>query len=188
MSIHSSICRADYIVAGGSQGVSSTVVHAISVYDGNIIVLDIRDTRRVRNAHKEIWYKDHIYHNGVADEKSLTSSFDQAAGAATEKPFVEHTWTDMQRVQEICFPSQNAFTQDGGLKTHRRSSGHFFASQLAAKQFLKKGSPGSIVRVASIISYTVLPKYRMSTCSSSKGTVVILRELLLSNSRHSESA
>lgn len=56
--------------------------------------------------------------------------------------------------------------------------GSFFAAQLATKQMLKQGTPGSIVLVASITAHVGLPGYRMAAYNTSKGGVFMLSKAL----------
>ncbi|KAE8371643.1 NAD(P)-binding protein [Aspergillus bertholletiae] len=165
----------NYIVTGGGQGIGFAVVRAIAEYGGNIAILDLREqpieeynTLACQFGVRTIYLK-----TDVSNEESLTSSFSQAveflgcvhgaftsAGIVIDKPFIEQTWAEVQRIQDV------------------NVLGTFFATQLVAKQLLKQETPGSIVQVASITAHGVLPKHRMSAYNASKGAVKVLTEAL----------
>ena len=56
--------------------------------------------------------------------------------------------------------------------------GTFFAAQLAAKQILKQGTPGSIVLIASICAKTMAVGQKLSAYHASKGGVLMLSRAL----------
>lgn len=56
--------------------------------------------------------------------------------------------------------------------------GTFFAAQLAAKQMLKQGTPGSIVMIASICAKQISTGHRLSGYHASKGGVLMLSRAL----------
>lgn len=56
--------------------------------------------------------------------------------------------------------------------------GTFFATQLAVKQMLKQGTPGSIVLIASICAHQVVPGHTLTGYHASKGGVLMLSKAL----------
>ena len=56
--------------------------------------------------------------------------------------------------------------------------GTFFAAQLAAKQMLKQGTPGSIALIASICAHQAAPGHKLSGYHASKGAVLMLARAL----------
>jgi sorbose reductase len=106
----------NYIITGGGQGIGFAVVRAIAEYGGNVAVLDIRDkpvdeynTLAAQYGARTIYLK-----TDVSNEQSLTASFNRAveflgsvhgaftsAGIAIDKPFIEQTWAEAQRIQDI---------------------------------------------------------------------------------------
>lgn len=56
--------------------------------------------------------------------------------------------------------------------------GSFLCAQLAADQFIKQGSKGSIVLVSSICAHSGLPGYRMAGYNASKGGIRMLTSAL----------
>lgn len=106
----------NFIVTGGGQGIGFAVVRAIAEYGGNIAVLDIRDQPidEYDSLATEFGVKTTYIKTDVSNEESLTSSFTKAldflgsvhgaftsAGIAIDKPFVEQTWAEAQRIQDI---------------------------------------------------------------------------------------
>ncbi|CEJ61469.1 hypothetical protein PMG11_10002 [Penicillium brasilianum] len=106
----------NFIVTGGGQGIGFGVVRAIAEYGGNIAVLDIRDQPidEYDSLATEFGVKTTYIKTDVSNEESLTSSFTKApdflgsvhgaftsAGIAIDKPFVEQTWAEAQRIQDI---------------------------------------------------------------------------------------
>ncbi|RAH78913.1 putative short-chain dehydrogenase, partial [Aspergillus japonicus CBS 114.51] len=164
-----------YIVTGGAQGIGFAVVRAIAEHGGSVAVLDIRDTPddEFETLQARFGVQTVYIPTDVSSEDSLVAGFNIAveilgtidgaftsAGIAIEKPFIEQTWKEVSRIQEI------------------NVLGTFFTTQLVVKQLLRQGTPGSIVHVASITAHTVLPKHRMAGYNASKGAVRMLTEAL----------
>lgn len=165
----------NYIVTGGGQGIGFAVAEAICEMGGNVGVLDLRDkpVPEFESLTKRFGVKTAYAQTDVRSEVSLKTGFDSlmqtmgtldgiftAAGIAIDKPFVDQTPDEFMNIQKV-----NVF-------------GTFFAAQLAAKQFLKQGTKGSIVMVASITAHVGLPGYRMSAYNASKGGVFMLSKAL----------
>ena len=165
----------NYIVTGGAQGIGLALCRAIAEMGGNVAILDMQDepkeeTKRLAEATGQ---KIAYFQADVTSETSLKSAFQSAidalgsvhglvtsAGIALEKPFAQHTWKEVNKIQEV------------------NVSGTYFSTQLFAEQIAKQGTGGSAVLVASITSHTVLPSHRMSAYSASKGAVRMLSQVL----------
>lgn len=106
----------NYIITGGGQGIGFAVVRAIAEYGGNIAVLDIRDQPidEFNSLESEFGVKTTYFKTDVSKEESLTSSFNKAveflgsidgaftsAGIAIDKPFIDQTWAEVQRIQDV---------------------------------------------------------------------------------------
>lgn len=106
----------NYIVTGGAQGIGFALTHAICEMGGNVAVWDIQaspvadfDALRAKFGTKAIYIQ-----TDVTSQESLQNAFDQtleefktvdgcvpAAGIAIDKPFIDQTWEDFNRIQEI---------------------------------------------------------------------------------------
>ncbi|KAK1635519.1 hypothetical protein BDP81DRAFT_395110 [Colletotrichum phormii] len=149
----------NYIVTGGAQGISFACTRAICEMGGNVAVFDIQDKP--------------VDEFTTLSEKKIQAAFDKviaefgsingcvpAAGIAIDKPFLDQTWAEFNRIQEI------------------NVRGTIFVAQLAAKQMLKQGSGGSMVLLASQSAHIALPGYRMAAYNASKGAVFMLSKAL----------
>ncbi|KAF3760698.1 NAD(P)-binding protein [Cryphonectria parasitica EP155] len=167
----------NYVVTGGAQGIGFAVTRAICEMGGNVAVLDIQekpvDEKEWANLSQKFGAKTIYIRTDVTKQESLNSAFAAAikelgsldglvpaAGIAIDKPFIEQTWEEFTRIQEI------------------NVRGTFFAAQLAAKQMLSQGRGGSIVLIASQSSHIALPGYRMAAYNASKGGVLMLSKAL----------
>ncbi|KAG9602642.1 NAD(P)-binding protein, partial [Aureobasidium melanogenum] len=165
----------NYIVTGGAQGIGFAAIRAICEMGGNVAVLDIQSkpvddfaTLSSKYGSKTVYIQ-----TDVTKQDSLNESFAKAlealgtidgcvpaAGIAIDKPFVDQTWEEFTRIQEI------------------NVRGTFFIVQLVTKQMIKQGSKGSIVMIASQSSHIGLPGYRMAAYNASKGGVLMLSKAL----------
>ncbi|KAG9958934.1 NAD(P)-binding protein, partial [Aureobasidium melanogenum] len=165
----------NYIVTGGAQGIGFAATRAICEMGGNVAVLDIQSkpvddfaTLSSKYGSKTVYIQ-----TDVTKQDSLNESFAKAlealgtidgcvpaAGIAIDKPFVDQTWEEFTRIQEI------------------NVRGTFFIVQLVTKQMIKQGSKGSIVMIASQSSHIGLPGYRMAAYNASKGGVLMLSKAL----------
>jgi sorbose reductase len=108
--------KRNYIVTGGAQGIGFAVTRAICEMGGNVAVLDIQDTPipEFESLSKTFGAKTAYIPTDVTDEKSLNSAFAKAidelgsidglvpaAGIAIDKPFVDQTWDEFTRIQNI---------------------------------------------------------------------------------------
>ncbi|KAF9888281.1 hypothetical protein FE257_008851 [Aspergillus nanangensis] len=166
----------NYIVTGGAQGIGLALTHAICEMGGNVAVLDIQSEPAVaiQSLSSKFGTKTVYIQTDVTQQSSLQTGFSKAlealggrldglvpcAGIAIDKPFVEQTWEEFNKIQEI------------------NVRGTFFMAQLAAKQMLAQGSGGSMVLIASQSAHIGLPGYRMAAYNASKGAVLMLARAL----------
>ncbi|OJJ54435.1 hypothetical protein ASPSYDRAFT_35142 [Aspergillus sydowii CBS 593.65] len=152
----------NYIVTGGAQGIGFAVTRAICEMGGNVAVMDIQQgpVADFHSLGKEFGGSLNRAFTAALSELSTIHGLVPAAGIAIDKPFVDQTWDEFTRIQEI------------------NVRGTFFISQLVAKQILKQGSGGSLVLIASQSSHIALPGYRMAAYNASKGAVLMLSKAL----------
>ncbi|KAF5527531.1 Sorbose reductase SOU1 [Colletotrichum aenigma] len=165
----------NFIVTGGAQGIGFACTRAICEMGGNVAVLDIQEkpveefgTLTAKFSTKAIYIQ-----TDVTSQESIKAAFDKvlsefgtidgcvpAAGIAIDKPFLEQTWDEFNRIQEI------------------NVRGTFFVAQLVAAQMVKQGTGGSMVLLASQSAHIGLPGYRMAAYNASKGAVFMLSKAL----------
>ncbi|KAH7253771.1 uncharacterized protein BKA55DRAFT_642296 [Fusarium redolens] len=165
----------NYIVTGGAQGIGFACTRAICEMGGNVAVLDIQkeptaefDTLSAKFSAKTVYIQ-----TDVTSQESINAAFDKvlkefetidgvvpAAGIAIDKPFVDQTWEEFTRIQDI------------------NVRGTFFVAQLAARQMIKQGTGGSMVLLASQSAHIGLPGYRMAAYNASKGGILMLSKAL----------
>ncbi|RGP61376.1 sorbose reductase sou1 [Fusarium longipes] len=165
----------NYIVTGGAQGIGFACTRAICEMGGNVAVLDIQaqpvpefDTLSDKFKTKTIYVQ-----TDVTSEESINAAFDKvlsefgtidgvvpAAGIAIDKPFLDQTWDEFTRIQDI------------------NVRGTFFVVQKAARQIIKQGTSGSFVLLASQSAHIGLPGYRMAAYNASKGGILMLSKAL----------
>lgn len=118
----------NYIVTGGAQGIGFAVTRAICEMGGSVAVLDIQQgpVPEFHSLETEFGVKTRYIQTDVRDEASLNRGFEQAlaefktidglvpaAGIAIDKPFVDQTWEEFTRIQEI-----NVRTAQAGYNFH----------------------------------------------------------------------
>ncbi|KAH6645430.1 putative short-chain dehydrogenase [Truncatella angustata] len=166
----------NYIVTGGAQGIGFAVTRAICELGGNVAVLDVQPkpaAEEFANLSEHFGVKTIYIQTDVTKQDSLNASFEKAlaelgsidgcvpaAGIAIDKPFVDQTWDEFTRIQEI------------------NVRGTFFTVQLCVKHMLKHGKGGSVVLLASQSAHIGLPGYRMAAYNASKGGVLMLMKAL----------
>ncbi|CAO2653060.1 Nn.00g024710.m01.CDS01 [Neocucurbitaria sp. VM-36] len=164
----------NYIITGGAQGIGFACARAICEMGGNIAILDIQEKAVPEFEDLKVFGTKTAYvQTDVTKEKNLNASFEKAleylgsidgcvsaAGIAIDKPFVEQTWAEFNKIQEI------------------NVRGTFFVAQLCAKEMLKQGTGGSLVLLASQSAHIALPGYRMAAYNASKGAVLMLSKAL----------
>ncbi|KAF4470454.1 D-arabinitol 2-dehydrogenase [Fusarium albosuccineum] len=169
------LTKRSYIVTGGAQGIGFAVTRAICEMGGNVAVWDIQSKPVDEFAELEgkFGVKTLYIQTDVTKQESLEKSFNTtleafgsidgcvpAAGIAIDKPFVDQTWDEFNRIQEI------------------NVRGTFFVVQHVAKQLIKQGKGGSILLIASQSAHIALPGYRMAAYNASKGAVMMLSKVL----------
>ncbi|KAH6981651.1 hypothetical protein BKA56DRAFT_520266 [Ilyonectria sp. MPI-CAGE-AT-0026] len=167
--------KRNYIVTGGAQGIGFAVTRAICEMGGNVAVMDIQEkpVEEFNTLSTKFGAKTVYIRTDVTDESSLTSAFTRAleelgsidgcvpcAGIAIDKPFVDQTWDEFTRIQNI------------------NVRGTFFTAQMVAKHLIGRGSGGSMVLIASQSAHIGLPGYRMAAYNASKGGVMMLSKAL----------
>ncbi|EGX90352.1 short-chain dehydrogenase, putative [Cordyceps militaris CM01] len=164
-----------YIVTGGAQGIGFALSRAICEMGGHIAVWDIqpKPVAEFDTLHAQFGAKTLYIQTDVTQQDSLEAAFAKtlaefgtidgcvpAAGIAIDKPFVDQTWDEFNRIQEI------------------NVRGTFFTVQLVAKELIKQKKPGSILLIASQSAHIALPGYRMAAYNASKGGVLMLARVL----------
>lgn len=106
----------NYVVTGGAQGIGFATSRAICEMGGNVAVLDIQATpiEEFNSLSSRFKVKTVYIQTDVTKEESLIAAFDRvveilgsinglvpAAGIAIDKPFLEQTWAEFTRIQEI---------------------------------------------------------------------------------------
>ncbi|KAK2695092.1 hypothetical protein QWA68_006087 [Fusarium oxysporum] len=165
----------NYIVTGGAQGIGFACTRAICEMGGNVAVLDIQKepTAEFNTLSEKFSAKTVYIQTDVTSQESINAAFDKvlkefetidgvvpAAGIAIDKPFLEQTWEEFTRIQDI------------------NVRGTFFVAQLAARQMVKQGTGGSMVLLASQSAHIGLPGYRMAAYNASKGGILMLSKAL----------
>lgn len=111
-----SLTGRNYIVTGGGQGIGFAITRAICEMGGNVAVLDLRDqpVDAFKDLSTQFGVKTEYLQTDVTKEESLTSSFEKAiaslgsldglvpaAGIVIDKPFVEQTWDEVNKIQQV---------------------------------------------------------------------------------------
>jgi len=111
-----SLTGRNYIVTGGGQGIGFAITRAICEMGGNVAVLDLRDqpVDAFKDLSKQFGVKAEYLQTDVTKEESLTTSFEKAvaslgsldglvpaAGIVIDKPFVDQTWEEVSRIQQV---------------------------------------------------------------------------------------
>lgn len=108
----------NYVVTGGAQGIGFAVTRAICEMGGNVAVMDIQDKpvdeKEWTNLSKKFGSKTVFIQTDVTKQESLNAAFAKAiqelgsldglvpaAGIAIDKPFIDQTWEEFTRIQEI---------------------------------------------------------------------------------------
>ncbi|QKD50520.2 putative short-chain dehydrogenase [Fusarium oxysporum Fo47] len=141
----------------------------------NVAVLDIQDKSRDAFSSVENEFGTNVFYfqTDVTKLDSLNAGVDKAiealgsldgclpcAGINCNKPFVDQSWDEFTRIQEI------------------NVRGTFFTVQRVVKQLIKQGTSGSIVMMASQCAHIAIPGCRMSSYNASKGGVLMLTKAL----------
>lgn len=123
----------NYIVTGGAQGIGFAVTRAICEMGGNVTVLDIQEkpVGDFDALSEKFKVKTFYIQTDVTKEDSLHAGFNGAlkqlgsidgcvpcAGIAIDKPFIEQTWEEFTRIQEINVSSIRPFPSHPQLPEH----------------------------------------------------------------------
>lgn len=108
--------KRNYVVTGGAQGIGFAVTRAICEMGGNVAVMDIQSepVEEFKTLSSRFGAKTVYIQTDVTKEDSLNAAFARAiqelggidgcvpaAGIAIDKPFVDQTWDEFTRIQEI---------------------------------------------------------------------------------------
>lgn len=124
----------NYIVTGGAQGIGFACTRAICEMGGNVAVFDIQDkpvdeftTLSEKFGTKTIYIK-----TDVTSQESIQAAFDKviaefgsingcvpAAGIAIDKPFLDQTWAEFNRIQEINVSRPRSVTPQKFILTNK---------------------------------------------------------------------
>jgi hypothetical protein len=106
----------NYLITGGAQGIGFAAARAICDMGGNVAILDIQDKPcdDFLTLGKRFGVKAVYHQTDVTKEESILASFAKAvkdlgaidgcvpaAGVVIDKPFVDQTWSEFTRIQEI---------------------------------------------------------------------------------------
>lgn len=107
----------NYIVTGGAMGIGYAITRDIAAMGGNVAVLDLRaePLEPVFALAEQYHVKIHYFQADVSDEQSLRAGFAKAAaaledrvdgmvtaaGIAIDKPFVEQTWAEVDKIIQV---------------------------------------------------------------------------------------
>lgn len=107
----------NYLITGGAQGIGFAATRAICEMGGNVAVLDIQDrpTAEFEELGPKFGVKTSYHQTDLTQQDSLHAGFAKAleslggtidgcvpaAGIAIDKPFVEQTWEEFTRIQDI---------------------------------------------------------------------------------------
>lgn len=108
----------NYAVTGGAQGIGFAVTRAICEMGGNVAVMDIQekpvDEKEWESLSQKFGSQTIYIQTDVTKQESLNAAFAKAvhklgsldglvpaAGIAIDKPFIDQTWEEFTRIQEI---------------------------------------------------------------------------------------
>jgi sorbose reductase len=106
----------NYIVTGGAQGIGFAVTRAICEMGGNVAVMDVQaqPVEEFGSLAERFGVKVVYIRTDVTKQSELDASFAKAleelgsidgcvpaAGIAIDKPFIEQTWEEFTRIQDI---------------------------------------------------------------------------------------
>lgn len=112
----------NYIVTGGAQGIGFAVTRAICEMGGNVAVMDVQTqpVEEFQSLSQRFGVKTVYIQTDVTKQDSLNSGFEKAleelgsieglvpaAGIAIDKPFIEQTWDEFTRIQDINVSHRN---------------------------------------------------------------------------------
>ena len=105
-----------YVVTGGAQGIGFALTRAICEMGGNVAVWDVQSkpVEEFETLSSKFGVKTIFIQTDVTKQESLQAAFDKtlqefksidgcvpAAGIAIDKPFVDQTWDEYNKIQDI---------------------------------------------------------------------------------------
>lgn len=106
----------NYLVTGGAQGIGFAATRAICELGGNVAILDVQNApvKEFNDLAAKYNVKTFYFQADLTQQDRLNAGFDQAlealgsidgcvpaAGIAIDKPFVDQTWEEFTRIQDI---------------------------------------------------------------------------------------
>lgn len=106
----------NFVVTGGAQGIGFAITRAICEMGGNVAVWDIQKepVSEFNTLGSQFGAKTMYIQTDVSSQESLSAAFETtiremktlhgcvpAAGIAIDKPFVDQTWEEYNRIQDI---------------------------------------------------------------------------------------
>ncbi len=106
----------NYVVTGGAQGIGFAVTHAICEMGGNVAVWDVQaqPVDEFKDLSLKFGVKTLYIQTDVTKQEAITAAMERtmaefgsldgcvpAAGIAIDKPFIDQTWDEFTRIQEI---------------------------------------------------------------------------------------
>lgn len=106
----------NYVVTGGAQGIGFAATRAICEMGGNVAVLDMQEkpVEDLEGLSRLFGAKTFYIQTDVINQQSLEAGFAQAveklgtidglvpaAGIAIDKPFIDQTWDEYTKINEI---------------------------------------------------------------------------------------
>lgn len=124
----------NYLITGGAQGIGFAATRAICEMGGNVAVLDIQEqlTAEFHQLASTFGVNVSYHQTDLTQQASLNAGFEKAleslggsidgcvpaAGIAIDKPFVEQTWDEFTRIQEINVRTRFSFHKSTGRVYH----------------------------------------------------------------------
>lgn len=106
----------NYLITGGAQGIGFATTRAICEMGGNVAVLDIQESPvdEFKTLASKYGVRTSYHQTDLTNQDSLNAGFGSAlealgsldgcvpaAGIAIDKPFVDQTWEEFTRIQDI---------------------------------------------------------------------------------------
>ncbi len=160
------------VVTGGNSGIGEAIVMAAAAAGANVVV-------------------DYVVHPEATTEElaKITASGGRAVGIDADVSNVD----DLQKMIDLAvttFGSLDVIVNNAGVETRTsvidtteeqydhvmgiNLKSAFFGTQLAAKQFIKQGTPGTVINISSVHEYWPMPG-NTAYCVSKGGTRMLTR-------------
>ncbi|RKL21740.1 hypothetical protein BFJ68_g2052 [Fusarium oxysporum] len=166
----------NYIVTGGAQGIGFACTRAICEMGGNVAVLDIQKepTAEFNTLSEKFSAKTVYIQTDVTSQESINAAFDKvlkefetidgvvpAAGIAIDKPFLEQTWEEFTRIQDINMVKQGT---GGSMVLLASQSAHIGLPGYRMAAY--NASKGGILMLSKALAVELAPKgIRVNTIS-----------------------